>query len=129
MLKLTKQHTAEFAALLNDADVTPSAVCARAALMLKKHEVTEGDTKSPAADSLLSQFEALLDAHAWDDDFRHKDALSSGYLSPVQQEALRMMQGQKPLSLLSDALGLWTHPMPLPPWEFRQQPRRGSEGD
>ncbi len=107
VLKLTKQHTAEFAALLNDADVTPAAVRARAALMLKKHGVTEGDTKSPAADSLLSQFEALLDAHARGNDFRHKDALPSEYLSPVQQEALRMMQGQKPLSLLSDALELY----------------------
>ncbi len=26
-------------------------------------------------------------------------------------------------------IGLWTDPVPLPPWEFRHQFRRGSEGD
>lgn len=26
-------------------------------------------------------------------------------------------------------IGLWADPMPLPPWEFRHQPRRGSEVD
>ncbi|MDT8989686.1 tyrosine-type recombinase/integrase [Curvibacter sp. APW13] len=107
VLKLTKQHTAEFAALLNDSDVTPAAVRARAALLLKKHGVPEGDTTSPAADSLLNQFEDLLEAYARGDEYKYRDAIPSDYLSPVQQEALRMMQGKKPLPLLSDALELY----------------------
>ena len=105
VLERTKRDTALFAALKNSGDVTPPAVRARAAHLLKVHGVTPGDTASPAADTLLDQFNAFLDAYAQGDEERYRDAVPSEFLPPVQLEALKLMQGkQSPVNQVQDVI-------------------------
>jgi hypothetical protein len=105
--KLNKRYESEWEGLRSDPAASPKALRVHADALLREFGLSPSNPKNDpvAEDVFLERLKEKLEAFAGDDREAYDSAESSEYLTPVEAEALRRLQG-KNLPTLSDALEL-----------------------
>jgi integrase len=103
--ELNRCYEAEWAGLLAAPESSPKALRVHAEALLRKFGASPGDTDSLAAEMFFETVEEKLQRHARGDRETYENARPSEYLTPVENEALKAIQG-KHQPALSDALTL-----------------------
>jgi len=108
---LNKRYEAEFAGLRAAPESSPQALKVHAAALLKTYGLTPseiapfGDVETPGADQFFDRLRDKLELYAGNDRDVHDNATPVDYLSPVENAALKALQGNRSTTL-TDALDL-----------------------